>query len=249
MVNIVPVDRDRHAGKGWRRPANYNFAAKDPVVALVASEFLQAALALPIGFVEQSGFFVPVMLTSPVPNRNVAVGPAGQWFVGYVPAVLRAYPFSLRSGEKETLCIDEDSGLVVEADNTTEKFFQADGSFSPIVVSILELLRQIGQSRRVTNRAVVSLSDAGLIKRWSLVVPVGEQQMPVNGLYCCDEAALDALDDVGLIEVRRALPMAYVQIFSMGQVGVLSRLASIQHQMAQFGQQLEQGSNRPPPAV
>jgi hypothetical protein len=103
MVNIVPVDRERHAGKGWRRPPNYNFAAKDAVVALVASEFLQAALALPIGFVEQSGFFVPVMLTSPMPNRNVTVGPTGQWLVGYVPAVLRAYPFSLRSsGEKET---------------------------------------------------------------------------------------------------------------------------------------------------
>lgn len=249
MVNIVPVDRERHAGKGWRRPPNYNFAAKDAVVALVASEFLQAALALPIGFVEQSGFFVPVMLTSPVPNRNVTVGPTGQWFVGYVPAVLRAYPFSLRSsGEKETLCIDEDSGLVVDADNTTEKFFQADGSWSLTIASIVELLRHVDQSRRVTNRAIVALSDAGLIKNWPLIVPVGDQQIPVNGLYCIDEAALDALDDAGLIEVRRALPMAYVQIFSMGQVGVLSRLASIQHQMSQFGQQLEQGSIRSPSA-
>jgi hypothetical protein len=237
-------------GKGWRRPANYSFADKESAVALVASEFLQAALALPIAFVEQSGFFVPVMLTSPVPDRNVIVGPSGQWFVGYVPAVLRAYPFSLRfAGERETLCIDEDSGLVVNADKTTEKFFQDDGSLSPIVATILELLRHIDQSRRVTNRAVVSLSDAGLIKRWPLIVPVGDQQVPINGLYCIDEAALDALDDTGLIEVRRALPMAYMQIFSMGQVGVLSRLASVQHQIAQFDRQSELGSIRPPPAV
>jgi hypothetical protein len=95
----------------------------------------------------------------------------------------------------------------------------------------------------------VALSDAGLIKSWPLIVPVGDQQIPVSGLYCCDESALDALDDAGLIEVRRALPMAYVQIFSMGQVGVLSRLASVQHQMAQFGQQLEHGSIRSPSEI
>jgi hypothetical protein len=51
---------------------------------------------------------------------NVTVGTTGQRLVGYVPSVLRAYPFSLlSSGEKETLCIDEDSGLVVDDDNTT----------------------------------------------------------------------------------------------------------------------------------
>jgi SapC len=52
MVNIVPVDRARHAGKGWRHPTGYGFAKKDAVVAIVASEFARAALALPIGFVE-----------------------------------------------------------------------------------------------------------------------------------------------------------------------------------------------------
>jgi hypothetical protein len=45
--------------------------------------------------------------------------------------VLRSYPFSLRSsagGGEPTLCVDEDSGLVVPADDKTEKFFEADGS-------------------------------------------------------------------------------------------------------------------------
>ena len=85
MANIVPVDRNRHAGKGWRHPTGYQFAQKDAVVSIVASEFPQAALALPIGFVEQSGFFVSVMLTSPIPGRNAAIGPQGEWFVGYTP--------------------------------------------------------------------------------------------------------------------------------------------------------------------
>jgi hypothetical protein len=194
---------------------------------------------LPIGFVEEFGFFVPVMLTSPVPGRNAAVGPTGQWLAGYVPAVLRAYPFSIGfSGEKETLCIDEDSGLLVNADDSTEKFFQADGSLSPTCASILELLRHTDQNRLVTNRAIVALSDAGLIKRWPLIVPVGDQRIPVNGLYCVDEAALNALDDEGLIEVRGALPIAYAQLLSMGHVGVLSRLTLLRQRMVEAGQPL-----------
>lgn len=231
MANMVPVDRERLAGKGWRRAAGYSFAKNDAVVSLVASEFPKAALTLPIGFVEQSGFFVPVMLTSPFPGRNLVVGPNGEWFTGYIPAVLRAYPFSLRSlagAEKPTLCVDEDSGLVVPEDDKTEKFFNEDGSLSPPLSDVLKLLRQLDENRIATNRDIVALSDAGAIKRWPLVVPVGDRQVPVNGLYTTDDTALNALDDASFISVRRALALAYIQLVSTAQVGVLSRLALIE---------------------
>ena len=242
MVNIVPVDFKRHARKGWRRPVGYRFADKDAVVALVASEFPRAALSLPIGFVEQSGFFVPVMVTSPVPGHNLAVGPTGEWLTGYVPVVLRVYPFSTSTlAGDDILCIDEASGLVVDANDTTEKFFEADGTLSPTVAAIFHLLRQTDQHRIVTNRAIVELSDAGLIKRWPLVVPVGQEQIPVQGLYCIDNMALKSLDDRSLLEVRTSLGFAYAQLLSMGQVEVLSKLALIQQRMGQVGQKLGHG--------
>ena len=236
MANIVPVDRARHAGKGWRHPPGYHFANKDAVVPLVSSEFPLAALALPIGFVEQSGFFVPVMLTSPILGRNAAIGPNGEWFPGYAPAVLRAYPFSLvapSKGAEPVLCVNEDSGLVVPADDKTEKFFNEDGSLSESVAQVLKLLRHIDENRLFTNAAVVALSDAGVIKRWNLVVPVGTREVAVNGLYTVDEASLEALDDAGYIAVRRAMGVAYTQLVSTSQVGVLSRLAFIQEQTLQ----------------
>lgn len=239
MANMVPVDRERLAGKGWRRAAGYGFAKNDAVISLVASEFPKAALTLPIGFVEQSGFFVPVMLTSPFPGRNVVVGPNGEWFTGYIPAVLRAYPFSLRSlagGEEPTLCVDEDSGLVVPEDDKTEKFFNEDGSLSPPLSDVLKLLRQLDENRIATNRDIVALSDVGAIKRWSLVVPVGDRQVPVNGLYTADDAALNALDDGSFISVRRALALAYAQLVSTGQVGVLSRLALLEEKALEAAQ-------------
>jgi SapC len=244
MVSVVPVDREGLAGKGWRRPPGYSFAKSEAVVAIVASEFAKAALTLPIGFVEQSGFFVPVMLTSPIPGRNFAVGPKGEWFPSYVPAVLRAYPFSLRaSAEGEaTLSIDEDSGLIAPADDTTEKFFNEDGSLAPTVNEVLKLLRHIHENRVLTNQAVVALSDAGVIKRWNLVVPVDDREVPVNGLYSVDEAALTELDDAGLIAIRKALGVAYVQLVSTGQVTALSRLASLREKARQV---LDRMSSQP----
>ena len=212
---------------------------------LLPQSLRKAALTLPIGFVEQSGFFVPVVLTSPFPGRNVVVGPKGEWFTGYVPAVLRTYPFSLRSlaGGEPTLCVDEDSGLVVPADDKTEKFFEPDGSLSANVSKVLELLRQVDQSRIVTNQAIVALSDAGVIKRWNLVVPVGDRQVPVNGLYTVEETALNDLDDATLISVRRALGLAYIQLVSTRQVEVLARLATLQEKAGQALEQMRQATN------
>ena len=128
------------------------------------------------------------------------MAPKGEWFTGYVPATLRTYPFSLlaSAGGEPTLCVDEDSGLVVPADDKTEKFFNADGSLSAPVSEVLKLLRHVDENRIFTNQAVVALSDAGVIKGWNLIVPVGDRQVPVGGLYSVDEAALNELDDAAL---------------------------------------------------
>jgi SapC protein len=89
----------------------------------------------------------------------------------------------------------------------------------------------------------VALSDAGVIKGWNLIVPVGDRQVPVGGLYSVDEAALNELDDAALVGVRRALGVAYIQLVSTGQVGVLSRLASLQEKATQALGRMRRSSN------
>jgi SapC len=79
MVNIVPLDGERHAGKGWRRPNGYTYASGEAVGALVGAEFDRAAVCMPIAFIRQSGRHIPVGVMSPVHGRNLFVGPSGQW--------------------------------------------------------------------------------------------------------------------------------------------------------------------------
>jgi hypothetical protein len=248
MVKIVPVDRERHAGKGYRRPTGYIFAATQAVMPLLGLEFAKAAVGMPIAFLEQSGRYLPVAVMSPVQGRNFLVAPTGQWLGSYVPAALRSYPFRLaqvEGSDKMTLCIDEDSGLVVDADADTATFFDQDGSPSAGLKEALELLQQIEQNRARTDLAVAALAEARLIAPWPLTVTIGNQQVTANGLHRIDEAALNALDGATFLKLRQssALVLAYTQLISTQTVGLFSQLAVIQQQLAQQAQPLPRASS------
>jgi hypothetical protein len=73
--------------------------------------------------------------------------------------------------ETTSLCVDEDSGLIVDAtEENAEKFFTADGQLSPTANSILELLRHCERYQIATDLAVAALVDAGLIQPWPLTL-------------------------------------------------------------------------------
>ena len=242
MVNVVPLDQKRHAGKGWIRPVGYNFAAGDTLAPLSGSEFAHAVLAMPIGFIDRAGHYLPVALMGLTKGTNIFVGPTGQWLGGYVPAVLRSYPFSLgriEGREQPIVCVDEDSGLIVEetAPNA-EKFFDADGRPSPTTNWITDILHRIEQDQAATNLAVAALTEARVIRPWALSIPVGKQQVTVNGLHQFDETALNRLEDEIFLKVRKALGLlvAYAQLLSMAQVNVLARLSLIQQQLLEPGE-------------
>jgi hypothetical protein len=235
MVNIVPVDPVRYANKGWRRPAGYAFAASEPVVPIGASEVLAAALAMPIGFVESSGRYVPVVLMAVTQRTNVFVGPNGEWSGRYIPVMLRGYPFYWihpEGAKQGTLGVDEDSGLVCDASDDAEKFFDADGNPSATIREISESLHRIEQDRMTLDFCVRALGEAGVIKSWPATVAIGNQQVTVRDLLGVDEAALNALDDDAFIKLRKAsaLAVAYAQIISKGQLSILGRLAVLRQQ-------------------
>jgi hypothetical protein len=243
MSSIFPISLGRYAGKAWQRPAGFAFAASQAVVPLVGAEFAKAALSMPIAFVEQAGRYLPVGVMSPVSGRNLFVGPAGQWLGAYVPAALRSYPFRLgrvEGGEEVAVCIDEDSGLIVEADGVAEPFFDAAGNRTVTSQGMLDFLLAMEHSRMITELAVTAAAEAGLIEPWKLQVKTDDDTTPVNGLFRIQEAALNALDDAAFLKLRKTglLPLAYLQLLSMGQIAVFERLIATQKQLGKAHQQL-----------
>lgn len=132
MPQFVPVSFERHAGTSWRGVSNYGFASSEAAVPLVAAEMASAAVGVPIAFVVTAGRHVPMAIMSPTPGRNLYIGPAGQWLGGYIPAAFRGHPFRLgqiEGRDDKVLCVDEASGLILDAgDNTKEAELAIDPS-------------------------------------------------------------------------------------------------------------------------
>ena len=198
-----------------------------------------AAVAMPIAFIEQSGRYLPVAIMSPQQGRNLFIGPNGQWLGIYVPAALRSYPFSparVEGSDKLTICIDEDSGWVVNAAANPDapKFFEEDGSPSGAIKAALDLVTQIEHNRSITDLAVAALAEARIIQPWPITVTDGNQQVPVKGFHRIDEAALNALDDQTFLKLRKSgsLVLAYAQLISMRTIGVFGQMTGVQQQLA-----------------
>ena len=241
MPQFTAISRDSHAGKKWQRFKSYGFASKVVLAPVVGVEVGRAALALPLAFLQEAERFVLVAVLSLKPGRNMLVAPDGRWLGGYVPAYLRAYPFRLlpQQGTDQTvLCIDTDSGLVVEGDAAGEDFVGPDGNISPALKKVLDFLNQLERSRQATDVAVSALAEAGVIQPWAIKLKAEQGERAITGLYRVDEVALNALADDVFLKLRKssALPIAYAQMLSAGQLGIFEHLARLQAQL------------RPPPA-
>jgi hypothetical protein len=229
---LAAISAENFSGKAWKRYTGYAFAAGETLIPLVVAELVQAVPAMPLAFIQIGEGFQLVAVTALQPGTNLFVAPDGRWLGAYVPAALRGYPFRLvkpQDREESVLCIDEASGLVVEA-GQGETFFDEDGQPGKTLKGVLELLSQVEQSRMATQTAVDALVAAGLVQPWPLSINQGEQNVPVTGLYRIDEAALNALENEAFLALRRsgALPVAYAQLLSMNQLAVLQRLSQIQ---------------------
>jgi len=237
MPQFAFVNRERHGQKKWLRFNGFGFAATDAVVPLVGAELARAALAMPCAFLEQSGRYTLVAVLSLTPGRNMFVDPGGRWLGAYVPAWFRAHPFRMfpqQGTDQSALCVDEESGLVVEHGAAGEEFFDADGNPSPALKPILALLTEVERSRRVTDLAVGALAQAGVIQPWQIKLRTDRGEQAISGLHRINEAALDALPDDVFLKLRTtsALPVAYAQLLSTGQLGIFAHLAKLHNQPA-----------------
>jgi SapC len=236
MPQFAAVSRERYANKKWLRFSNYGFAAGEMIAPIVAAELARAAPAMPCAFLQQSGRYTLVAVLSLIAGRNMFVAPDGRWLGLYVPAVFRLYPFRVLPTERGdlVLCVDEQSNLVVDGSSAGEEFFDSQGNPAPVLKPAFDAAMALETNRKSTELAVEALAQAGVKRPWEIKVKSNEGERPISGLHRLDEAALHALPDETFLNLRKtaALPLAYTQMLSMGQLGLLQHLARLQTQAA-----------------
>jgi hypothetical protein len=204
-----------------------------------------AAAAFPIAFTHLSAGLLPAALLGTEPDINVFVADDGQWRARYLPAELRAYPFSLLQADdgRQVLCVDEDPSCLTEGPEG-EVFFGEDGKPCDAIVQVLDFLGKLERNRRATVDGCNALRESGCIQPWPLTVHSESGERRLEGLFRVDERALNALSDEALLAVRRAggLVIAYAQLLSMQQLRTLGEMAAARAQRAQqvqFGKDLD----------
>ena len=231
---IVPVTKEQHALKHWRRYTNYKFSSADTVAGLVAAELPKACMSMPIGFFRQDDRFILVALLGLGNERNLFVDAQGRWIGGYIPAAYRAHPFRLaNSNDQQVLCIDEASDLVTDpTQDSSEAFFDEKGEPSEAIKKILEFLVQVEANRKTGQRAIDFMQSKNLIVPWPIELKASAdapKNTRLEGLYRIDEAQFNKLSASEFEELRQAggLAIAYCQMLSMQHLGLLSRLHAL----------------------
>jgi hypothetical protein len=192
---VLAVSPENHSHKSWRAASNYQFAAAIPMVSVVLSELGKVASIFPMALVERGGGYELAALFGLQNGQNLFVDPQGRWMARYIPARLRAYPFSLafREGQADPLlCVDEASGLVGEAGDG-EPFFEASGKLAPQLQSFVNFLGALEKERRATAAAIDAVVKLQLLKplkiKGGATDPSGQPLQDFTGLHAIDEAA------------------------------------------------------------
>lgn len=250
MARLTAVSRERHADRRWQQYRTYDFARGFSLCALVLAEIEEVALALPYGFIQRQDVLAPVAILGRAAGECLYIGAQGNWVGGYVPAILRGYPFRLLKTDdgRLVLHIDEGSGVVVNSQAEGEPFFEHDRP-SPALQEVQTFLETLEASRQQTARACALLQELGLVMDWPSEDDTGGQALahpaPIPGLLRIDTAALDRLDGEALARLQRCggLRLAFYQTLSERHLAVQRVLDKAQQQQRQAARDESKADN------
>lgn len=240
---LIPLSPQTFAGQFWRPMPNSGFARTVSLVELNASELPLAACHLPLAFIRQDDASYGVhALLGIHPGKNLFVAANGTWLGGYWPLRLRLAPFAtaLADTGEQVMCIQDEWWQ----DRSGEGFpFYAEDActLSSQTAGVLQDCQAVLAGHEHSAAVCRALDAAGLIKPWELVLVVDQARVQVEGLFCIDEEAINALPAEALSDLRsnNALALAYCQLISMQHVQKLSELA---HAHAQLDKSTTDGS-------
>lgn len=226
---IVPVNKDRHAAKKILPVSDFRFAAKNHIAYLTLHEFVRAASTYPVLFLEDKANddFRPVALLGLNAGENVFVDDEGRWQAGYIPAIIRRYPFALSaSGEDDRflVCVDEASTLL--SDSEGQPLFDEQGNPTQVIDNVKTYLGELQQMDRMTTEFTQFLVQNNLLTPLNMRVNVNEQVRNITGCYVVNEERLNNFSDAKFLEVRQKnyLPAIYAHLLSLTQIERLAKL-------------------------
>lgn len=233
MPDIRPIDAAAHAGMGYAPSPDYLHSRARDRVPLLIAEVPTALMVYPLAFAQAEGRLRLVAVLGLRAGQNDCLGEAGRWRMGYVPSVLRTFPFAALPGADGTVVpgFDHDSGLWRDSPDPgrgEQRFFDPDGRPGDSLQRVAALLQHSAANQAITDTAAGELERAGVLVPWRFAEALSGDTPP-EGLLRVDQRALNALAPAALTRLRdaNALALAYAQIFSAPRLRILAGLREI----------------------
>ena len=184
------------------------------------SEFADAALNFPILFVRAApdalgkDTVAPVAVFGLKPGENLYATAEGKWDAGYVPAMLRAYPFTMAR-------IEGSDRWAMVFDNTWEglskteglPLFNEKGEASELLNGVHKFVQDLETDLERTRQACAALMEMKLLKpmRFDATLSNGEA-LSVDGFMTADEEAIGKLPDAQIASMYRNGLLGLIQV-------------------------------------
>ena len=201
-------------------------------VFLAATEFPQAALEMPIIFIntgERTASGKPmvssVALMGLAANENLCVSEDGRWLGRYLPGFLRRFPF-LTAGVEGT----DQAGVFIDvayegfSDTEGEALFDDQGQPTDTLKRVLEYLQRFDEEQRRTRLFCQRVVELDLLKEMQADAKMPDgQSVKVEGFLVIDEEKLHKLPDETVLELHRngMLMLMQIHLVSLGNIAQL----------------------------
>jgi len=239
LAKPVPISPSTLKDHGWKPAADLGFSRQWSSVPIVAAEIEHLMPVVPIAFrqVNPSGpLFELVGALSPLPGRNLFLRADNRWLAGYVPALIRLYPFrpvvNSATGES-VLCIEAET--LCKADTAgAQQLFDHDKP-TKALQRTAAMAAEFSKAQQQTAHAVSLLAEQGLIVPWELKIKQTDDSLRVNREFShIDGKALRNLDAETLhrLNAAGALQIAYAQLLSEQRALHFNRLIKLQDDAA-----------------
>ncbi len=229
-----PVVHSTFANKLWIKPTTYRFGYEDKIVAMGATEAIEAMHTLPLAFVREKNNITLVAVLGLTGDRNLLVDGDGNWKHGHVPYVYSCFPFRLgKTATGEVILLaDPQSELIVDSNTPADSkspatsIFNDEGTLTPELQDVEHHLKKLDRDIAKALELAVLLDKIGLIEPWplKLVGASDAETVTLQGLFRVSEQSLNGLAAEDLAELRDsgALLIAYCQLLSMSNLKYLT---------------------------
>lgn len=193
---------------------------------LMLHEFVSAAAHFPIFFLKASEteeVFTAVAVFGLKEGQNLFVRD-GKWTGEYVPANLRAYPFTLLQADDEqlVLCINEQAENISRTEGNA--LFDAEGKATEFMESVNSFFRDFIDANNVSRNVTAQLVELGLLKQEGLTYRDSSgTERRLSGFYVIDREKFEALTDEQFLSLRKfgVLPAIYAHFASLERISRL----------------------------